>query len=650
MRLNAILLPAILATLLSATFASAQTASSPNRKRMVFCEGDAALAKLPLELLSARREAKAGRAAGESMRERLARRAPHAVREGELQFILGAQGISEDLLRACKEAGARVIETCEAEGHAALTLRCADPEALIPLARRKDVRGLALEPRARLNAGAALSQADSSIRAALARSQFGVNGSGVRVGVLSDTFHRVIGGTLSGGLLTNSASQVSGDLPASIRIVDPGPGNGTDEGAAMAELIYDLAPGCNLSFASAFSGYMQFAQNITRLRNDSTAPARILVDDVNYFVEPVYQDGPIALAAADAVAAGIPYYSAAGNYAANAHERAFADLNPAANDLEYPPTGVDFHDFGAASGGASNAYLAIELNPGASLDAILHWDEPYGGVFAAGPGATCDLDLYIVKDKILPLNDQEGGNILAYSAEFQGVPGTPEGDSVEDIGYTNSTAQKQTVYVVVDHFDGRRPVTIHLLLYLGGGAAVLTPGFLGARTVVGHPVAEGVMAVAAMDYREIDTGGNVDAPPGVLNVEPFSSLGGNLPIWFSRDGATRFASPQRRFKPEITAPDGTNTSFFGGGDTEGDGFQNFYGTSAAAPHAAAVAALALSARPGLTPAGINRILRETARDVESAAGRDALSGDGLIDAYLAVQRAKAFGGAAWMIH
>jgi subtilisin family serine protease len=77
-------------------------------------------------------------------------------------------------------------------------------------------------------------------------------------------------------------------------------------------------------------------------------------------------------------------------------------------------------------------------------------------------------------------------------------------------------------------------------------------------------------------------------------------------------------------------PRGTNTTFFGR-DVEPDGFPNFFGTSAAAPHAAAVAALMLQAVPTTTRHTVYVILKSTALDM----GRpwfDFDSGFGLIQA------------------
>jgi len=78
------------------------------------------------------------------------------------------------------------------------------------------------------------------------------------------------------------------------------------------------------------------------------------------------------------------------------------------------------------------------------------------------------------------------------------------------------------------------------------------------------------------------------------------------------------------------APDGADTTFFGV-DIDGDGFPNFFGTSAAAPHAAGVAALILQADPSMTPAQVLSTLPSTARNMRPA-GFDNDSGFGLIQA------------------
>jgi subtilisin family serine protease len=93
--------------------------------------------------------------------------------------------------------------------------------------------------------------------------------------------------------------------------------------------------------------------------------------------------------------------------------------------------------------------------------------------------------------------------------------------------------------------------------------------------------------------------------------------------------------PEVPMKPEITAVGGVNTTFFFSDSHGGDGIDDFFGTSAAAPHAAGVAALMLEAESTATPVEINTALETTALDI-GVAGFDHDSGYGLIRADVAL--------------
>ena len=77
-------------------------------------------------------------------------------------------------------------------------------------------------------------------------------------------------------------------------------------------------------------------------------------------------------------------------------------------------------------------------------------------------------------------------------------------------------------------------------------------------------------------------------------------------------------------KPDLTAADGVVTTL-----PANSGLNPFYGTSAAAPHAGAIAALALSYRPNDTPAQVRAALNASALDIE-AGGFDRDSGVGIV--------------------
>src|SRR5262252_2357042 len=145
-------------------------------------------------------------------------------------------------------------------------------------------------------------------RAFSARDAFNVDGTGIKIGVLSN------------GVTNLAASQALGDLgPVTVL---PGQAGSGDEGTAMLEIIHDVAPGAQLYFATAFTSLTSFAQNIRDLR---AAGCDIIVDDVFYFVETPFQDGQapavisqtnggvVIQAVKDVTAAGALYFSSAAN-------------------------------------------------------------------------------------------------------------------------------------------------------------------------------------------------------------------------------------------------------------------------------------------------------------------------------------------------
>ncbi len=142
-------------------------------------------------------------------------------------------------------------------------------------------------------------------------------------------------------------------------------------------------------------------------------------------------------------------------------------------------------------------------------------------------------------------------------------------------------------------------------LCLGDGITPLGPAqYFNYLTPVtfGHATAAGANGVAAYAFSR----------PSL--PEAYTSPG-PATIYFDANNNT-LATPEVRLKPDVAAMDGANTSFFGGDASEDvDYSPNFYGTSDAAPHAAAIAALVLEANGGsgkVTPLQMKQVLEGSA--------------------------------------
>ncbi|MDJ0756479.1 MAG: choice-of-anchor D domain-containing protein [Ardenticatenaceae bacterium] len=414
------------------------------------------------------------------------------------------------------------------------------------------------------------------------------DGSGITIGILSDSYNS------NGGA---AAGINSGDLPAVMTIIEDA--SGSDEGRAMVELAYDLAPGASYAFATAIGGELNFADNIRNLAGSGPdiiqAEADIIVDDVAYFTEPFFQDGVVSQAINDVVNFDeVAYFSSAGNQASMAYESTL--FTPTFDG----GTGLVFHDFDPS--GVVDIAQRVTIGNGQTIQLVLQWDDP----FYTTSGVDTDLDLYLF---------DTSGNVVAASQ----FPNIAIQGPFEILSFTNNGVTAGfDIAIVLD--IGPAPGRIKYINF--GSDIFINEHDTQSPTVSSHAAAAGAQAVAAAFYAD------------QLNPESFTSKGPST-ILFTANGM-RLGSPDVRNTPDLTAIDGTNTTFFGS-DVEGDGRPNFFGTSAAAPHAAAVAALVRQANPTFTPNQVYDRLASTATDiVSSGVGFDNLTGAGLINAYDAI--------------
>jgi subtilisin family serine protease len=452
------------------------------------------------------------------------------------------------------------------------------------------------------NVGLVTSQDDPAMRADVARATFGVDGSGITVGVLSDSFN----------CLGGAAADVARDDLSPVTVIqeDPSCSTATDEGRAMLQLVHDVAPGASLAFATTATGQAGFASNILALQ---TAGAGVIVDDFLYFAEPMFQDGIIAQAVDTVKKAGVPSFSAAFNNARHSYQSPFRagpffadDAFPSASGAPHFVGGTA-HNFDPGTG--VDVFQRITVPQGSRIPISFQWDSPSASVC---PGSPNNLDIYVFNDP--PTTVLAGGT-------FNNIGG----DAVEVVTLPIPPGSGVTVFnIMITKFDGPNLQLIKYVLIDNGVGVTIDAFDTRSSTLYGHANAAGAEAVGAAFYRNTPEFG---VSPPLLE---WSSSAGSTPILFDTAGR-RLVIPQIRLKPEIVALDGTNTTFCGRRDVEPDGFPNFFGTSAAAPHAAAVAALMLQAVPSTTPDRVYETLETTTIDI-GPPGFDFDSGFGLIQA------------------
>lgn len=553
------------------------------------------------------------------------------------------------------------------ERHRQISLRVANRQALLAIADLDGVRRIERQWAPERFAGSVTSRAVRALAVEhgdRARTPLR-SGDGQKLGILSDSFactEQLLDDpdcnidrrdSPNPVQLRGLSNQASDDLPKTIEIFADDVA-GTDEGAATAELAYDIAPNSEFVFHTGFLSQGDFADGFERLcRSESAggAGATAVVDDVLWPTEPMYQPGIIAQQATACVDAGVPVFSAVGNLGGNAFRQDYSDIDPA-NDGDF---GDDFHDWGG-----DRAAVPVELNAGESFRVVLQWNQPWSTLAPddsdRGPGI--DLDLYIADDSEPDADDLVGacsgtlGRSVCQSIRDQvDDDGTPDADPYEILEFT--APRDDTFYLVVDHVDGSKdaipqadgvPLEFRLV-FLGledgrlDGEEVM-PGPDRAATVYGHAAAAGVIAVGAVPWwttLAFDPTRD-DSPTDDIDVQPFSSRGGVRTQMFDAEG--RFIGLERPQSPQFVAVDGTNNTFFGGDvptnqDGEPDEFPNFSGTSAAAPNAAAVGMLLQEFAPDLSPGALERLLVKSATEVGGERGETAIRGAGLVDAQAA---------------
>jgi hypothetical protein len=477
------------------------------------------------------------------------------------------------------------------------------PDHLANLEALSQVRSVRDDPAPQSNACMPVtSQGDKVLQADKARTNFGVNGAGQTVGVVSDSFN-VKGGQaadVAGGELPGATNPCGFTTPVNNAAEGPVL-TGTDEGRAMAQIVHSLAPGSPLAFENSGTSDLTMANNLTDLRTNQGA--KVLTDDVTYFDEPFYQDGPISNALTQARAANVPSFSSAAN----------ANINVGGNDvasleaLQYQPdvncpaslVGAypDCHNFSPTNAPSpddrpSSGYT-VPTNGTLNID--LQWAQPWGGV-------STEYDLFIVN---------QAGAVVSSSTNDTITNGIP----FQNASFKN-TGAAANYYVVVARKAG--PEVRFKYVNLGREGSVNAAEFNTSQgnnvvgpTIFGHNGASNVYSLAASNWQTPST------------PESYSSHG-PLTTLFEPVPSTIGVPAQVVTKPDFTASDCVTTTV--------PGFAPFCGTSASAPHAAAIAALMLQRKP-INPTQVGQLMTQTSTPMSF--GRTVV-GSGLLNANSAV--------------
>ena len=310
------------------------------------------------------------------------------------------------------------------------------PMSAIPALEALDSLQFAYPAYAMAQAGAVTSQGDAAIRADVGRNAVGVDGTGVMVGVLSNTFN-CLGGAPAG--------VASGDLPA-IAVLEEGPCGGQgllnafpDEGRALAEIVHDVAPGAAIAFHTADGGQANLAQGIVDLAN---AGAKVITDDIIYFAEPMFQDGIVAQAVDQVKARGVSYFSAAQNDGRRSYESPF---RPSGFGFNFGGQFRETHDFDPGPGIDDCQQITVPVGEGLSL--IFQWDQPFASATIGGAGSQSDMDILLTNAACTVFFNDRGG---------QGGENNLGNDPVEVVQFSNE-GPATTFGLIIIRFDGPAP-------------------------------------------------------------------------------------------------------------------------------------------------------------------------------------------------
>lgn len=438
-----------------------------------------------------------------------------------------------------------------------------------------------------------------------------------------------------------------------------------DEGRAMLQVIHDVAPHATLAFATAGGGELNMAHNIELLAapvSSGGAGANVIVDDVTYPEEPMFQDGPIAAAINKVTAAGVTYVTAAGNnnFADEATEKEevgsweIASFKDTENASFCPiPVGVaNRHCLDFEPGSGEDPKYGFTIEQGKPVEVAVGWSEPEYGLKA-------DLDVYLLREvpekeaiykgETKVVSESKADNIAngRPAAYVQWTNPSPEEGKTEKLFVVvnrcvgnicdqsaSSTAKPRVKLIFLAHIFPNPIKGVEFQESVPGEGIVVGP------TIFGHAGDPSAVTIGASNFAVVEKEGELAETAktnysGVPQI--YSSRGPVTHYWAPVNGTTPSAAlPAAEVieKPNVVATD-CNANTFYTNATFYLGFWRFCGTSASAPHVAGIAALMKQASPSQSPAGIRAAIASSA--VNPKAYGSNIVGKGLVQARRAIE-------------
>jgi hypothetical protein len=378
----------------------------------------------------------------------------------------------------------------------------------------------------------------------------------------------------SGGDLPSGGSLVLHDFSSNYSFSPDTPGY--SYGTSCAEIAYDMAPGSTVHLY-AFGTEAEFGNAMNNYINNVSGKkaASLSISWVN--AGPYDGTGSINTIVNNAQAAGIFLAKSAGNY---------QKQHWSGTSTQYGGTdSVAFGSVNIQGIGPSPGY-SWNIPAGTTIRVFLEWNDWNAGRTGNQNHIDYDLVLY-----------QWTGSSWSYVAESSGNQCGASVPPVEAISYYSSSGGNYGLAIWRDTGGGSCPNNFgHWMelytfngFYQSGQGVVNSFWYVNPCNSLGIPAdGDGAVTVGATFWNE-------DSTAPLYGLETFSSFGPRSAPGGGNPGTTVN-------KPDVVAPDGVNTATDGinNGTNFANGGGGFWGTSAAAPHVAGLAATAWEGYPSYT--------------------------------------------------